>query len=155
MRFSEEALKKFEWILSRYPNRSAAILPSLYLAQQEFGQISPEVIDYVSELLKISPAHAWGVYSFYTYFKQVGMGKYIIRVCSTLPCALCESEKIFDYLKERLGIGNNQTTPDKKFTLQKVECLASCDKGPVVQINETYYEKVTVEKIAHILDRLE
>jgi NADH-quinone oxidoreductase subunit E len=152
--FSPEAYKKFEEIVARYPKREAAMLPVLYLAQQEFGHIGPEVIDYIAELMGQSPARVYGVVSFYTMFNMKPIGRYHIQVCRTLPCALGGAEKVTGLLKKRLGIDCGETTPDGRFTLSEVECLASCGTAPMMQINDDYYENLTEEKITEILGAL-
>jgi NADH-quinone oxidoreductase subunit E len=109
----------------------------------------------VAAELELSPAHVFGVLTFYTHYRRPGDGKYLLQVCSTISCALRGSRDIAAYLEKRLGIEPGQTTPDGKFTLKKVECLGSCGTAPVVQINETYHENMTPEKLDRILDSLE
>jgi NADH-quinone oxidoreductase subunit E len=152
--FSPEAYKKFEEIVARYPKKEAAMLPVLYLAQEEFGHIVPEAIDYVAQLMGQSPARVYGVVSFYTMFNMKPIGRHHIQVCRTLPCALGGAEKVTGFLRKKLGIDCGQTTPDGRFTLSEVECLASCGTAPMMQINDDYYENLTEEKINEILEGL-
>ena len=152
--FSSEALKKFEETVSRYPKREAAMLPVLYLAQQEFGHLSHEAIAYVAQLMGQPPARVHGVVSFYTMFNVKPVGRYHIQVCRTLSCALRGAEKVTGFIKETLGIEVGQTTADGKFTLSEVECLASCGTAPMMQINDDYYENLTLEKVTEILGAL-
>ena len=152
--FSQETLKRYDEIVRRYPQKEAAMLPVLYLAQKEFGYLSPEAIQYVAELMDLSPARVYGVVTFYTMFNMEPIGKYHIQVCRTLPCALVGAEKITALLKAKLGIQVGETTPDGKFTLSEVECLASCGTGPMMQVNDDYYENLTEEKVGEILDGL-
>jgi NADH-quinone oxidoreductase E subunit len=149
--FSPEALQKFEQIVARYPKKEAAMLPVLYLAQQEFGHIGPEAIDYVAQLMGQSPARVYGVVSFYTMLNMKPIGRHHIQVCRTLPCALGGAEKVTSFLRKALGIDCGQTTPDGRFTLSEVECLASCGTAPMMQINDDYHENLTEEKITEIL----
>jgi NADH-quinone oxidoreductase subunit E len=130
------------------------MLPVLYLAQQEFGHIGPEAIDYVAELMGQSPARVYGVVSFYTMFNMKPIGRYHIQVCRTLSCALGGAEKVTNFLRGKLSIDCGQTTSDGKFTLSEVECLASCGTAPMMQINDEYYENLTEEKITEILEGL-
>ncbi len=153
--FSEEALQQYKDILQRYPEKRAALLPTLHLAQQEFGWISREVMQYLSELMDIPVTVILDTVSFYTMFKTKPGGKYHIQVCSTLSCALRGSREIFEHLSNKLGIKAGEVTPDGKFSLVKVECLGSCGTAPVVQINDDYYEAMTPEKLDKILDELE
>ena len=152
--FSAETYKKFEEIIARYPRKEAAMLPVLYLAQREFGHIGPAAIDYVAQLMQQSPARVYGVVSFYTMFNMKPIGRHHIQVCRTLPCALGGAEKVTSFLKKTLGIDCGQTTPDGRFTLSEVECLASCGTAPMMQINDDYYESLSEEKITEILASL-
>jgi NADH-quinone oxidoreductase subunit E len=154
LEFSPEAYKKFEQIIARYPKKEAAMLPVLYLAQQEFGYISAEAIDYVAKLMDQPPARVYGVVSFYTMFNKKPIGRHHIQVCRTLSCALGGAEKVTGFLRKTLGIDCGQTTPDGRFTLSEVECLASCGTAPMMQINDDYYENLTEEKITEILEGL-
>ena len=130
------------------------MLPVLYLAQQEFGHIGPEAIDYVAKLMGQTPARVYGVVSFYTMFNMKPIGRHHIQVCRTLSCALRGSERVTALIKQKLGIEPGQTTPDRRFTLSEVECLASCGTAPMMQINDDYYESLTEEKIDEILRSL-
>jgi len=154
VKFSEEALKEYQDLLKRYPERRAALLPTLYLAQREFGWISREVMEYLSQLMEIPVTEILDTVSFYTMFKTRPSGKYHIQVCSTLSCALRGSREIFEHLTKKLGIQEGEVTPDGKFSLMKVECLGSCGTAPVVQINNDYYEGMTPEKLDNILENL-
>lgn len=152
--FSEETEKEIEKILDRYPTKQAALLPVLWCAHREFGQISPEVIDLVAKRLALSPAHVYGVVTFYTMYQTKPVGKYHLQVCRTLPCALMGCDRIIDHLKERLGIEEGKTTKDQWFTLSTVECLASCGTGPAMMVNEKYYEHLTEDEVDRLLAKL-
>jgi NADH-quinone oxidoreductase subunit E len=152
--FSSAALKKFEETVSRYPKKEAAMLPVLYLAQEEFGCLNHDAIAYVAKLMGQSPARVYGVVSFYTMFNMKPIGRYHIQVCRTLSCALRGAEKVTGWIKKSLGVEVGQTTADGKFTLSEVECLASCGTAPMMQINDDYYENLTEEKVAEILGSL-
>jgi len=152
--FSSETLKKFEATVARYPKREAAMLPVLYLAQQEFGHLGPEAIEYVAKLMGQAPAQVHGVVTFYTMYNMKPIGRHHIQVCRTLSCALRGAENVTGFIKKRLGIELGQTTADGRFTLSEVECLASCGTAPMMQVNDEYYENLTEDKIAKILDSL-
>jgi len=152
--FSPPALEKFNNIVARYPKKEAAMLPVLYLAQQEFGHIGPEAIDYVAKLMGQAPARVYGVVSFYTMFNMKPIGRHHIQVCRTLPCALRGAEAVTASIKQKLGIEPGQTTPDGRFTLSEVECLASCGTAPMMQIDDDYYESLTEQRIDEILRSL-
>ena len=130
------------------------MLPVLYLAQQEFGHLSAEVIIYVAEIMELPVARVYGVVTFYTMLNMKPIGRHHIQVCRTLPCALMGAEKITALLKAKLGIEVGETTADGKFTLSEVECLASCGTAPMMQINDDYYESLSEERVATILESL-
>jgi NADH-quinone oxidoreductase subunit E len=152
--FSPPALEKFNDIVARYPKKEAAMLPVLYLAQQEFGHIGPAAIDYVAKLMDQAPARVYGVVSFYTMFNMKPIGRHHIQICRTLPCALRGAETVTRMIRKKLDIEPGQTTPDGRFTLSEVECLASCGTGPMMQVNDDYYENLTDGKVVEILDSL-
>ena len=154
LEFSPEALKKFEETVARYPKKEAAMLPVLYLAQQEFGYIGSEAVEYVAKLMGQAPARVQGVVTFYTMFNTKPIGRHHIQVCRTLPCALRGARRLTEMLTEKLGIKPGETTPDGRFTLSEVECLASCGTAPMMQVNDDYYEDLTDEKVSKILDAL-
>jgi NADH-quinone oxidoreductase E subunit len=154
LEFSPDTLKKFEETVNRYPKKEAAMLPVLYLAQQEFGYLGEEAIAYVAKILQQPPARVHGVVSFYTMLNMKPIGRHHIQVCRTLPCALRGAEKITGFLKQKLGIELGQTTADRRFTLTEVECLASCGTAPMMQINDDYYESLTEAKVTEILESL-
>jgi len=149
---SEAHERELAEILSRYPNKMAACIPALHLCQNANDNwVSPEVIQFVSERLELSAAHVKGVVTFYTLFNQHPPGKHQIWVCRTLSCALRGSDQILDHCQRRLGVGIGQTTADGKFTLRTAECLASCGTAPMMQVDKTYYENLTPEKVDEIL----
>jgi NADH-quinone oxidoreductase subunit E len=153
--FSNQTRKKIEEILSRYPQKEAAILPILHLAQREFGSISEEEEKLVAGILGIKPIKIREVVSFYTMFNREPVGKYHIQVCSNLSCTIMGGENLIDYLTEKLGIRSGETTPDKRFTLTTVECLGACEQAPSMMINFEYYGDLDRKKIDEILDKLE
>ena len=152
--FSPTAKTKFAAILTRYPIKRAAIMPTLWLAQEEFGWLSPEVLEYVAGLLELSPAYTASVASFYTMYYRQPMGRHHVQVCTNLSCALVGADRIVDCLRTRLGIEVGQTTADGKFSLSAVECLASCGTAPMMQINDDYCENLTQARTLEIIDRL-
>lgn len=154
VRFSPAAQAEFEKIVTRYPVRRAAIMPTLWLAQREFGHLSLEVMEYAAELLDLTPAFVASVASFYTMFYKKPMGKSHVQVCTNLSCSLVGADRILACLKQRLGIDVGETTADGKFSLDQVECLASCGTAPMMQINDDYWENLTPELTLEIVDRL-
>ncbi|MDA8180188.1 MAG: NADH-quinone oxidoreductase subunit NuoE [Deltaproteobacteria bacterium] len=152
--FSETGRAEFERLLTRYPDRKAAILPALHLAQKEFGYVSDEAIVYLAGLVGASPAEIEGVASFYTMYDRKPVGKYHVQICRNISCSLLGAEHLIEHVSRKLGVRPGETTPDGKFTLEKVECLGSCGTAPVMQVNDEYHENLTVESIDRILDKL-
>lgn len=157
VRFSAETLEKVNKIISRYPEgqKKSALLPVLHIAQEELGgHLSVDVQDYVASLLGIQPIEVYEVATFYTQYYLEKVGKYVIEVCRTGPCAICGGEDITDYLSEKLNIKDGETTADGLFTLRTVECLGACGYAPVMQINTEFYEFLTKEKIDKTIEEL-
>ncbi len=152
--FPPEAKKRFHWILTRYPTKEAALLPTLHLAQEVWSWISPEVVRYVGSLLDLSPATVFGVVSFYNMYNQKPVGKYHLQVCTNLSCMVNRAYDIYDHLCEKLRVKPGETTPDGLYTVTEVECLGSCGTAPVVQVNNHYHESMSVEKMDALLPRL-
>ncbi|MFO1518133.1 MAG: NADH-quinone oxidoreductase subunit NuoE [bacterium] len=152
--FTPDNKKKLEETLTRYPTKRAALLPTLWIAQQQFGWISQEVMEYVGKLLDLPPIKVYEVVTFYTMFQQKPVGKYHFQVCRTLSCELCGKGEILNHLKKKLNIGVGETTPDGRFSLVEVECLGSCGTAPMLQLNDDFHENLTVERIDEILKGL-
>lgn len=152
--FSSEALKRFEELRTHYPNNEAALIPTLHLAQEQSGWVSDEVIEYVAGLLDLPPAHVKGVVTFYSMLYKKPVGKHMIWACCTLPCALRGGLDVVGYLESKLGIKSGQTTEDGRFTLLRQECLAACDRAPVLQVDGDYYFEMTPDKIDDLIERL-
>ena len=131
-KFSNKGLEFIDWLLGRYPDKQAALLPVLRLAEEEFGNIDNDSVMLVAETLELSPGYVWGVLTFYTHYRREGDGKYLLQVCSTLPCALRGCRDIQHRLEEKLGIEAGEPTEDGLVTLKKVEWLGSCATAPVV-----------------------
>ena len=152
--WTPESLSALETLGKRYPDPQALVLPALWKVQDQEGFIPLEGIEAVAELTGRSRAEVYGVATFYTMFHLQPVGTHHIQVCKTLSCALNGQGSILDHLKEHLGIDVGETTPDGRFTLTQVECLGSCGSGPVMQINETLYEHLTVGSVDDILKEL-
>ena len=155
MEFSAEAKARIEKLKTRYPEVQATLLPVLHIAQEEFGWISPEVEECVAKYLGLPPTQVHGVATFYTMYNKKPVGKYHIQVCTNIGCSLLGADHLVQYLAKKLKIHAGETTPDKKFTLNEVECLGACGFAPVMQINDHYFENLTKEKIDDILKNIE
>jgi len=152
---SEEAKSKIIQLKQCYPQAKSALLPALHLAQQEHdGWLSDEVMTEVAEAMELPPAEVRSVASFYTMFNRQPVGKHLIQVCTNLSCSLLGAEHIVEHIKRQLGIEVGETTSDGLFTLLEVECLGSCGTAPMMQINDVYYENLTVERVDEILHNL-
>jgi NADH-quinone oxidoreductase subunit E len=154
MQFSPDRQKALDLLLPRYPDAEAAMLPTLRLAQEEFGFVSKDVIEFVARRLDVPVARVTAVASFYTMFDKRPVGTYHIQVCQNLSCSLMGGEHIIEHLEKKLGIKSGETTADKRFTLTRVECLGACGTAPVMQINDDYHEDLTAEKVDSILAEL-
>lgn len=152
--FSPAAKAKFEQYLTRYPIKRAAIMPTLWLAQQEFGWLSTDTLEYVARLLDLPPAFVASVASFYTMYYKRPVGKHHVQVCTNLSCALRGADEIVDCLRQRLGVGLGETTADGRFTLSEVECLGSCGTAPMMQVDDDFWENLTPESTLALVDRL-
>lgn len=152
--FSPATLEAYREILARYPERRAALMPVLWLAQREFGYLREEVMTYVAALMELPVAWVASVASFYTMYYKRPMGRYHVQVCTSLPCALVGSERIVRCLERHLGVAVGETTPDGQFSLSEVECLASCGTAPMMQVNDDYHENLTESGAADLLARL-
>ena len=156
LQFSPETKKRFDQLVTRYPQKKAALLPALWLAQEEFGGwLSPDALEYVAGLLDLPASKAYSVASFYTMYNLKPVGKYKIEVCRTLSCAMAGAFEIIGHLEQKLGIKLGETTADGRFTLSTQECLAACGYAPMLQINgKQYHEHLTPEKVDALLDSL-
>ncbi len=153
--FSAEAITLANKIINRYPEgkSKSALLPLLHIAQGENkGWLSVEAMDYVAVFLKLQPIEVYEVASFYTMYNLKPVGKYVLEVCRTGPCCLNGAEDVIDYLQNKLGIKVGETTPDGKFTIKTVECLASCGTAPMMQVGMHYHENLSKEKIDGLLE---
>lgn len=152
--FSAEGKKAFENILTRYPDKESALLPTLHLAQKEFGSFTVDRMDAIAGLLGLPHVRVYRVVSFYTMYQRQEVGKYLLQVCTNVSCSLLGAEKLVTYLGETLGIKVGETTADGLFTLIEVECLGACGNAPVMMVNDDYYEDLTIEKLDALLDQL-
>ena len=155
IKFSEATMVKVREIISRYPDgrHKSALIPVLHLAQAEFdGWLSPEVMQYIAEILAIQAIEVFEVASFYSMFNLQPRGKCLIEDCRTSSCWLNGAYNIISYLEEKLNIKVGETTRDGKYTLKAVECLGSCGTAPMLQIGDQYHENLTFEKVDELLE---
>jgi len=156
--FQEDLISKFDELVKRYPEgrQKSALLPILHLVQAQFGWLSVTAMDKVAEYLKIEPIEVYEVATFYTMFFLQPRGKYVLEVCRTGPCCLVGAERIMTHIENRLGVKENEVTPDGLFSWRGIECVAACGMGPVLQIGPeyTYHEHLTEESVDQLVESL-
>jgi NADH-quinone oxidoreductase subunit E len=153
-KFTQANLERIEQEAKKYPVRKPAVMAALYIAQEQNGFISSEVMKEVAEVLGITSEEVLGVVTFYTMYHQKQMGKYHIQVCTNVSCMLRGGYDIWDQVKNKFGIDHLGVTNDKKFSLEEVECMGSCGTAPMIAINEDYYENLSKEKVEELLASL-
>jgi NADH-quinone oxidoreductase E subunit len=152
---SDAAIARIEEVVKEYPIKKSAIIPALYVAQREYGGWLPrEAMEEVADVLDLPESHVFGVASFYSMFYRRPVGRVLVQVCTTSPCALRGAGEAVKCFKKKLGIEVGETTSDGQFTLQEVECLAACHEAPMAQINEDYYFQLDEAKIDEIIEAL-
>ena len=154
MALSEQTREEIRRLADRLPSRRSAIIPALYIVHDEEGWLSEESAAEVAEILGETPTEITSVASFYTLFSLAPKGRHVIRVCQSISCVLMGTDAIIERLKARLGIEVGETTDDRLFTLETCECLAACDRGPAMQVDDQYYEHLTPERVDEIIDEL-
>ena len=150
---SETALKEIQEIRGKYPNARAALLPAMYVAQREFGWLSPEAYTAVSELLGVPPAIARGVGTFYAMYKHKPMGRHIVQLCTNVSCMILGAERLVDLLKNTYGLEPGGTTADSRFSLVIMECIGACGTAPAMLVNDDFHENLTEDNIRKILEK--
>ena len=151
-----ELERHIDEIITHYPpqHKRAAVLWLLHLLQEHFGYLGKEQVEWTAVRLGLQPINVFELVSFYPMFTSKPRGKFHIKVCRTLSCELAGSGRILDHLKQKLGVGLDENTPDGLFTISTVECLAACGTGPVMMVNNELFENLTPEKVDAILDRI-
>ena len=153
-KFSEENIGRIEGVLKKYPVKKAAVMPVLWIAQEQSGWISGEVMKEVALLLDMTPEEVLGIVTFYTMYHQKPMGKYHIQVCTNVSCMLKGAYQLYDHVKEKLGLNNMEVSDDMQFSLEEVECMGSCGTAPMIAVNEDYFENLDINQTDNILESL-
>ncbi len=151
---SDETKRRFDVLVTRYPEKRSALIPILHEVQAEVGYLSPEAIESVAGFLGLSAADVMSVASFYDMLNLEPVGKHMIYVCQNLSCSLLGAEQLIRHLENRLGIRMGETTPDGLITLKRMECLASCGTAPAIQVDGIFYERMTTRKVDELLEKL-
>ncbi len=155
--FSDENLKKAEEILSRYPkeNKKSAVMPFLYLAQKQNNNWIPlSAMKYIANLLSMPYISVYEVATFYTMYNLAPVGKHFIQVCTTTPCLIRGADKIVKLCKEKISSSENELSKRGSCSWMEVECLGACVNGPMIQVNDDYYEDLDEKNTVEILDSL-
>jgi NADH-quinone oxidoreductase E subunit len=153
-KFTEENLTLIDKARKKYPTALAAVMDTVYIAQEQNGYLSNEVMEEIANVLGIDKVNVLSVVTFYTMYHTKRMGKYHIQVCTNVSCMLRGAYEIWDKVKEKLGLENMEVSPDGKFSLEEVECMGACGYAPMIAVNEDYYENLTKEKVEEILESL-
>jgi NADH-quinone oxidoreductase subunit E len=158
MPFSDEVLARLDadaaQIIAKYPRPRSALLPLLHLVQSEEGYVSTDGIAYCAAKFGLAEAEVTAVVSFYTMYKRHPAGEYNVGVCTNTLCAIMGGDEILAELREHLGVGNDETTPDGKVLLEHVECNAACDYAPVVMVNWEFFDNQTPDSARQLVDDL-
>jgi NADH-quinone oxidoreductase subunit E len=152
MKFSEEFEQRFAEMITHYPTKRSALVPSLLYAQDETGYLSDDVIAELAQRLDLTVLEVHNVISYYSMLTTKPRGKYNVQICTNIACMLRGGEELLDHCKKKLGIGNKGTTLDGIFTLEEVECIGACSWAAAAQVNYDFHENLTTEKMDRILE---
>jgi NADH-quinone oxidoreductase E subunit len=154
LEFSPQSQKQIDRLLTQYPNKQAALLPVLHVAQDQFGHLPDEALELVAKTLELPAAHVFGVITFYTMFHREKHGRNELMVCTNVSCMLRGGYDILHYIEKKLGIKAGESTPDGAFHVVEEECLAACANAPMMICGNEYYLDLTEKKVDTILDDL-
>jgi NADH-quinone oxidoreductase subunit E len=139
-------------MVTHYPTRRSALVPTLLYAQDEVGFLSDDVIAEIASRLGLTELEVNNVISYYSMLTTKPRGKYNVQVCTNISCMVRGGEEILHHCAKKLGIGHKQTTADGLFTLEEVECIGACSWAPAAQVNYDFHENLTAEKMDDILE---
>lgn len=147
----ERRKAEIDAIMAKYPVKRSGVMALLHLVQGDEGWISPEAMAEIAEICQMQPSEVMEMVSFYTMYHRRPVGKYVLWVCGTLPCALCGSDGLIDYLKRQTGAGMDEVSPDGVFTIKRAECLGACSEAPLMLVNDKMEIRLTRAKVDEIL----
>jgi NADH-quinone oxidoreductase subunit E len=153
MRFSEEFEARFAEMLTHYPTKRSALVPTLLYAQDEVGSLSDEVIAELARRMDLTELEVRNVISYYSMLTTKPRGKYNVQVCTNIACMLRGGEELLEHCEKKLGIGHKGTTADGLFSLEEVECIGACSWAPAAQVNYDFHENLTNAKMDQVLDQ--
>ena len=148
---SDQLLAKFDSIVQNYPVKRSGLIPILLTTQEELGYLSDESITAIARYLELPAIEVYEVVTFYSMLRRRPVGKHHVQVCTNISCLLLGGEEIFERVSKQLGIKEGETTRDGQFSLTEVECLGACCNAPAMQVNYTYHDDLTSEKVDQIL----
>jgi len=154
LEFSAQSRQRVDKALAQYPNKQAALLPVLHIAQDEFGHLPDEALELVARTLDLAPAHVFGVITFYTMYHREKHGRNELMVCTNVSCMLRGAYDMLHYLEKKRGIKAGETTPDGAFSIVEEECLAACANAPMMICGNQYFLDLTEKKLDTIIDDL-
>jgi len=140
--------------IPRYPTKRAVLLPALHAVQHAYNWIPVQAMEEIAAFLELAPAEVLDTATFYEEYWLRPKGQYLIQVCRSLSCEVCDSKKLTEHCRRKLGIELGETTDDGRFTLVELECLGSCGTAPVALVNEVLHEELTIEKLDKIISNL-
>ena len=143
-----------ETYIPRYPTKRAVLLPALHLVQHTYNWIPPQAMEEIGAFLELAPAEVMDTASFYEEYWLKPKGKYLVQVCRSLACELCQSEQLTEAVRKQCGVDVGETTADGRFTLVQLECLGACGTAPVALCNEVLHEDLTPQKLGALIDQL-
>lgn len=149
---SDEAREKIRLAALRYPDSRAALLPALQIAQAELGHLSDDAMRAVAGLLNVTESEVYGTATFYSLLRHEPSGRHVISICHNLPCTLLGAEPLIKHLQNKLGVGENEVTPDGRFSYRRIECIGRCDGAPAMLVDKEYHGDLTPAKIDKILE---
>jgi NADH-quinone oxidoreductase subunit E len=149
--FSPELAARFDKLVTIYPIRRSALIPMLLYAQDEIGYVSEAAITEIAERIGIFDLDVRNVLSYYSMLRTRPVGKYNVQVCTNICCMLKGGNELFEHCKQKLGVGNKQTTPDGMFSVEEVECIGACSWAPAVQVNYDFHENLTPDRMDAVL----
>lgn len=150
---SETSIKEIDILKERYPQERALILPALYIAQKEYGWLSPTALEQVSHTLNLPKALVRGIATFYSMFKHKPAGRHLIQLCTNVSCMLFGAETLVSLLRQRYGVTPNGTSPDGRFSLVIMECIGACDTAPAMLVNTDFHKGLNESNIIEIVER--
>ncbi len=150
-KLTEKYAERIEKTLAKYPDKRSAVMPVLYIAQEEYGWLEPDAIEDVAEICEMDPTQVKSIAGFYTMYREKPKGKVWLHVCTDLPCALRGADEFYKELLAELGIEDGGTTEDEMFTAEHVMCLGACDRAPMLQANFRFHEKLDMDVMRELM----